>query len=505
MTGSAWLRCSDPGSRPAMTMASTAASAATPNAMSTPPAIGRAPRDTAATAAPPDADAEGDPQHVGQVQRRRRPSLTPWRRRPQHHERGGRVAQAHAQPGGGPGHERLPDRHARMELPRHADRPGEDQQQTRAHQPRPLPRLVQAGLDPRADGPRQRRGGHDGACHDGAVVPNGRDRQRDVGVGPEEGEGEEAAAQDGGGQPAGGTQRSGRKQPAQRREPDEHPGCGQAETEDHVVRTKRSEHQGGTCGSADSIDHAMLVVRSLRVRTAEPHERGHGNGPGHHDQRDQAEEHPAPPEQVGDACRHGRPDDPRDDPCRRQHCHHPGPLHLAEAAAYGDVGHGRHGARPEALEAASHDEHPHRRSEARHEEARREQHQAHHVRPRRPVPVGVAAGQDDAHQAGQFEAREDPPVQCQALEVACDHRHHGDHGQRLGCDEGHGEHEPECEGSPLRRPQTVVPIAPAHDGETTGGSRWYCAAGRAHGAADHRRRPASLRVPDDLVGFHRPD
>ena len=33
--------------------------------------------------------------------------------------------------------------------------------------------------------------------------------------------------------------------------------------------------------------------------------------------------------------------------------------------------------------------------------------------------------------------------------------------------------------------------------------RWYSAAGRAHGVADHRRRPASLRVEDDLVRVHR--
>ena len=35
--------------------------------------------------------------------------------------------------------------------------------------------------------------------------------------------------------------------------------------------------------------------------------------------------------------------------------------------------------------------------------------------------------------------------------------------------------------------------------------RWYCAPGReAHGDADHRRRPALVRVADDLVRAHRP-
>ena len=68
--------------------------------------------------------------------------------------------------------------------------------------------------------------------------------KRDVGVGPEEGEGEEPPAQDGGGQPTGGTQRAGWEEAAQRCQADEHSGSGQAETEEHVVRAQRGQHEG---------------------------------------------------------------------------------------------------------------------------------------------------------------------------------------------------------------------------------------------------------------------
>ena len=176
-----------------------------------------------------------------------------------------------------------------------------------------------------------------------------------------------------------------------------------------------AEHEGGTGRGAHGVGDPVLVARWRRVGPAEADEGRHGDGPGHDDQRDQAEEHPAPPEQVGDRRpRRAGPTIAGDDPGGRQHRHHPGPLHLVEAAADGDVGDGRHGARAEPLQAASDDEHPHGRGEARHEEAGREQHEARHVGPRRPVPVGVAAGQDDPDQAGQFEAREDPPVERQA-------------------------------------------------------------------------------------------
>ena len=72
---------------------------------------------------------------------------------------------------------------------------------------------------------------------------------------------------------------------------------------------------------------------------------------------------------------------------------------------------------------------------------------------------------------------EDPPVELQPLQVAGHHRHHGDHRQCLRRNERHGEHEPERQGAPLRRPQPVSPKRPGPRRRDYGRSRWYSAAG----------------------------
>ncbi len=180
------------------------------------------------------------------------------------------------------------------------------------------------------------------------------------------------------------------------------------------------------------------------------------------------------------------------------------PLRLVQAATDGDVGDGRHCPCTEPLQDTPDDEHPHRRCQPGHQEAGREQHEPRHEGPCRPVPVRVTAGHDDADEAGQLEAREDPSVKRQAMQVTSHDRHHRDHRQRFGRDEGDAEHQSGREGPLLRSPQPVSRCAPVHEGETTARSRWYSAAGRAHGAADHRRRPTSLRIEDDLVRVHRP-
>ena len=220
-----------------------------------------------------------------------------------------------------------------------------------------------------------------------------------------------------------------------------------------------------------------MFVGGGHAGPTEADERRHGNGSGHRHERHQAEEHPAPAEQVGHRGRDARAEDARDHPGGRQDRHHPGPLDLAQAPADGHVGHRRYCSRAETLEAAPGDEYPHERGEARHEQAGREQHQSRDVGAGRSVAVGGAPGDDDPDQTGQLEGREDPAVERQPVEVTGHDRHDGDDGQRLDGDEGHGEDEPEREGAAMGRPQPVARGCPVHRGETTATGRWYSAPG----------------------------
>ena len=310
------------------------------------------------------------------------------------------------------------------------------------------------------------------------MAPHGRDGQGDVGVGTEEGEGHQAPAQDGGGQAPGGAQRAGRQQPAQRREPDRDADRRQPEAEQDIVRAQRPQNEGGPERGADGVGDAVLLGRGL-VGTTETDECRHGDRPGDGDQGDEAEEHPAPSEEMGHRGGHAGSDDARDHPGGGEDRHHPGPLRLAQAPPDGDVGHRRHGPGTEPLQAASGHEHPHEGGEAGDEEPGREQHQARDIRSGRAVTVRVATRSHDPDQAGQLERREDPAIERQSVQVAGHHRHHRDDGQCLRGDEGHAEHQAERQRAPLRCPQPVAPNAPVHAGETRGNARWYSAPGRA--------------------------
>ncbi len=92
------------GRRRVSTRAMTPIAAVTANAAATPRRSSSARAGRHGRAA--HADAERGAEHVGQVQRRRRPPLPARRRHPQHHQRDRRVSQPHAQARDGPGGQR---------------------------------------------------------------------------------------------------------------------------------------------------------------------------------------------------------------------------------------------------------------------------------------------------------------------------------------------------------------------------------------------------------------
>ena len=116
------------------------------------------------------------------------------------------------------------------------------------------------------------------------------------------------------------------QQAAQRRETDEHPHGGKADPGDHVARAERPQDEGGAGRRAHRVGDLVLVERR-GGGPAEAGQRGHGDGPRHGHERDQAEEHPAPPEEVGDHGGDAGADNAGHDPGGREHRHHAGPLH----------------------------------------------------------------------------------------------------------------------------------------------------------------------------------
>ena len=206
----------------------------------------------------------------------------------------------------------------------------------------------------------------------------------------------------------------------------------------------------------DAVDQLVLLHRAGAGR-AEPGQGRHRDRPGHRDHRQQAQEHPPPPEHVRHLGGHHRPGQPRHDPRGGQDRHHAGLQRAGEAAADRGVGHRRDRARAQSLQHAARDQHRHRGGQAGDGQPRPEQHQPGHERDRGPAPVGLPAGRHDADHAAQHERAEHPAVQAQAAKILGDERHHRHHRQRLRRDEG--DRQDQADGQPpgRRRPEPPDP------------------------------------------------
>ena len=251
----------------------------------------------------------------------------------------------------------------------------------------------------------------------------------------------DAAEQDRGRDAEPQRQGPGRRQPAVGRQQ-------QAAADQHAADDQRQR-----LGGQARDEQARPTRREQRVReAADRRVRGLVLGLGHRgvdapegrdgeaarddEEREEAEEHPAPAEQLADHGRDRRPDDPGHDPRRAEHREHPRLEVLGQDAADRHVR--RRPDRPatEPLDEPREDEDQHRRREAADEQPGAEQHEARGERPVERHPVQRAAGEHDAQQVAQEERRVDPAVELAVAELVGDDRHDRADGQRLERDEG---------------------------------------------------------------------
>src|SRR6201996_3064742 len=179
-------------------------------------AVGGAGHDGAA-----DAGADGLAQDVEQLQARGGPALLtgPGQVQGGHRQRG--VGLADAEPGHGPGHDAERGRHRRQQRDRHQDQAGEDQDFPQPDQAARAEPVDPAGLDPGPGRPGHGGRGQGQSAQAGGSVPDGGDGVRDVGVTGKERAGQQAPAQDRGGQAGPGDQGGGGRQTPQRQDQDQ--------------------------------------------------------------------------------------------------------------------------------------------------------------------------------------------------------------------------------------------------------------------------------------------
>ena len=235
--------------------------------------------------------------------------------------------------------------------------------------------------------------------------------------------------------------------PAHERETDERV---QAETAEQQAGSRRQPHRGAGAG------------RCRRRGGPEAPERGDQEAAAEGKERQQPEEHQPPRQVLGHEPRDTGADDAGDHPRGRHHREHPRAQCLGVPAPDGDVGHGRHCARPEALHGPAGDDHRHRRRRPTDHEPRGEQHEAGDERWRRTARIGLVAGHRDADQVGEHERAERPAVQRHAAELVDRLGERGGNGQRLERDHGDDEHEPNGERAPLRVEHAGRPDLVAH-------------------------------------------
>ena len=270
----------------------------------------------------------------------------------------------------------------------------------------------------------------------------------EIGVGPEEGEGEQPSAEHRGGKAGPGAQRSGREHPSQRGDAHGHAGDDQWQAGGDGLLREAREHQAGPAGDGECRHQAAR--RALAAGRSESEQSRECDQARDDDQRRQAQEDPPP---AGVAEHEGgetRSEEAGHDPRAGQHRQHPRTQGLGEAAADAGIGDGRHGTGAQSLHGASHHEHLHRPCLTGDEQADDEQRQPGQIRWSRAPFVGRLPGHDDADQARQHEGAEHPAVEADPAQLARQHRHGRRHSQRLRRHERDGEDEPERQGAVFR-------------------------------------------------------
>jgi hypothetical protein len=184
-------------------------------------------------------------------------------------------------------------------------------------------------------------------------------------------------------------------------------------------------------------DRPAGTIAEHRWRLTGAHGPHRGNPDRRHDHgdRDQPEEHPAPPERLsGDLGRQQRRHQRRHHPRGRHDREHAGPQHRGEAPATQTYATAGTDAGAEPLQEPAGDQHRHRRREPADDQTAQE----HAPRPA-SAPTGatrsaVRPADHDADERAQVERREDPAVEPQVAEVGLDERHDRADRHRLGRD-----------------------------------------------------------------------
>ena len=175
---------------------------------------------------------------------------------------------------------------------------------------------------------------------------------------------------------------------------------------------------------------------------AERGHRAHGQCADGDGQGDDPDEHPPPPEVLGDRPGDRRSDEAGQHPAGRQQGVHGRLAIIGERPPHEQVGDRAERSGAGALEHAAEHDRPHRRRRSGHDETDDEQHDARGVRLGRSVAVGQLTGGDEGHEVRQRVRRQGDAVQRVAAELVGDRRQRGDHRGDLEGDERHAEHQP---------------------------------------------------------------
>src|SRR5690606_30461490 len=173
--------------------------------------------------------AERGAEQVGQLQRGRRRALPARLGQLEHGDRQRRGGQPGPEAGHAPDGDRRPDRQG-AEGPEHAEDPDPDDEEPEADEAAGPDPVDPPLLHPRPAGPGDGGRREGGAGHPGGLVAHVLVRERHVGVGPEEREGEHPPHEHGGGHPGLQAQGAGRHEPGVGHDagghahPDEHDG-----------------------------------------------------------------------------------------------------------------------------------------------------------------------------------------------------------------------------------------------------------------------------------------
>jgi len=256
------------------------------------------------------------------------------------------------------------------------------------------------------------------------MTANGGDRQRDVGIGAEEGKGQQPAAEYDVWQAPASGERTRRQQPPQRDNHRSDARGQQADPDEHLTGgghpREARQSQASPRGSGDAVSEAVLG-RPLagrrcivRRRLIEPEQSWQRQGAREDDQRDQPEEHHTPAEEAGDRCADRRADHAGQYPRGGQNGHHARPQILRQAPPYRDIRDCWHSPGSDALQGPAAHEYQHGRRSASDGQTSTEQCQATDEGPRRAIPVSLPSGGHDADHVAQHERAEDPAVEAQS-------------------------------------------------------------------------------------------